>query len=395
MDYKRCWAAVDLAALSHNYHCIRRFLSPGCRYLAIVKADGYGHGAATVAGQLQKDGADWFGVATMEEALDLRRQGIYRPILVLGYTDPAAAPILASNTITQTLFSEEYALQLAAEAAKAGCVVDCHVKIDTGMSRLGFYFQDIERDKEAVSVVAEACRRPGLIPEGIFTHFAVADGGENGKAFTLKQFSCFMALIAELEKQGITFKIHHCANSGAILDYPEMHLDMVRAGVILYGMEPSLSVEHHADFRPVLSLHSVISHVKEIEPGSDISYDRTFTAKERMRVATIPVGYADGYSRRLSNRGSVLIHGTRCPILGKVCMDQCMVDVSAVPQAKVGDTVTLIGRDGEDEITAAEIAGIMETIHYEVVCDISKRVTRVYLKNGKEVSVLDCILDKY
>ena len=395
MDYKRCWAAVDLAALSHNYHCIRRFLSPGCRYLAIVKADGYGHGAATVAGQLQKDGADWFGVATMEEALDLRRQGIYRPILVLGYTDPAAAPILASNTITQTLFSEEYALQLAAEAAKAGCVVDCHVKIDTGMSRLGFYFQDIERDKEAVSVVAEACRRPGLIPEGIFTHFAVADGGENGKAFTLKQFSCFMALIAELEKQGITFKIHHCANSGAILDYPEMHLDMVRAGVILYGMEPSLSVEHHADFRPVLSLHSVISHVKEIEPGSDISYDRTFTAKERMRVATIPVGYADGYSRRLSNRGSVLIHGTRCPILGKVCMDQCMVDVSAVPQAKVGDTVTLIGRDGEDEITAAEIAGIMETIHYEVVCDISKRVTRVYMKNGKEVSVLDCILDKY
>ena len=202
-------------------------------------------------------------------------------------------------------------------------------------------------------------------------------------------------IIAELEKQGITFKIHHCANSGAILDYPEMHLDMVRAGVILYGMEPSLSVEHHADFRPVLSLHSVISHVKEIEPGSDISYDRTFTAKERMRVATIPVGYADGYSRRLSNRGSVLIHGTRCPILGKVCMDHCMVDVSAVPQAKVGDTVTLIGRDGEDEITAAEIAGIMETIHYEVVCDISKRVTRVYLKNGKEVSVLDCILDKY
>ena len=270
-----------------------------------------------------------------------------------------------------------------------------HVKVDTGMSRLGFYFQDIERDKEAVSVVAEACRRPGLIPEGIFTHFAVADGGENGKAFTLKQFSCFMALIVELEKQGITIKIHHCANSGAILDYPEMHLDMVRAGVILYGMEPSLSVEHHADFRPVLSLHSVISHVKEIEPGSDISYDRTFTAKERMRVATIPVGYADGYSRRLSNRGSVLIHGTRCPILGKVCMDQCMVDVSAVPQAKVGDTVTLIGRDGEDEITAAEIAGIMETIHYEVVCDISKRVTRVYLKNGKEVSVLDCILDKY
>ena len=392
---KRTWAQIDLDAAAHNFKEIRRYVGNRSMVCCVIKADAYGHGAVRMAEEYEALGADWLALSNIEEALQVRRAGIKLPLLVLGYTPAEAADVLAENDIAQCAYSAEYCAALSENAVKSGVKVKIHVKVDTGMSRLGFYFQDIERYKEAVSVVAEACRRPGLIPEGIFTHFAVADGGENGKAFTLKQFSCFMALIAELEKQGITFKIHHCANSGAILDYPEMHLDMVRAGVILYGMKPSLSVEHHADFRPVLSLHSVISHVKEIEPGSDISYDRTFTAKERMRVATIPVGYADGYSRRLSNRGSVLIHGTRCPILGKVCMDQCMVDVSAVPQAKVGDTVTLIGRDGEDEITAAEIAGIMETIHYEVVCDISKRVTRVYLKNGKEVSVLDCILDKY
>ena len=297
-----------------------------------------------------------------------------------------AADVLAENDIAQCAYSAEYCAALSENAVKSGVKVKIHVKVDTGMSRLGFYFQDIERDKEAVSVVAEACRRPGLIPEGIFTHFAVADGGENGKAFTLKQFSCFMALIAELEKQGITFKIHHCANSGAILDYPEMHLDMVRAGVILYGMEPSLSVEHHADFRPVLSLHSVISHVKEIEPGSDISYDRTFTAKERMRVATIPVGYADGYSRRLSNRGSVLIHGTRCPILGKVCMDQCMADLSQVPDAQIGDTAIIYGNGSDNAPDIQEISQLAQNNKNEIVSRLSSRPARIYMNTDREAT---------
>ena len=306
----------------------------------------------------------------------------YAFIPSLGYTPAEAADVLAENDIAQCAYSAEYCAALSENAVKSGVKVKIHVKVDTGMSRLGFYFQDIERDKEAVSVVAEACRRPGLIPEGIFTHFAVADGGENGKAFTLKQFSCFMALIAELEKQGITFKIHHCANSGAILDYPEMHLDMVRAGVILYGMEPSLCVEHHADFRPVLSLHSVISHVKEIEPGSDISYDRTFTAKERMRVATIPVGYADGYARGLSNKGYVLIHGKKAPICGRVCMDQFMVDVTEIPEAKEGDPVTLLGKDGSECITMEELGELSGRFNYEFACLITPRVPRICIQES-------------
>ena len=276
---KRTWAQIDLDAAAHNFKEIRRYVGNRSMVCCVIKADAYGHGAVRMAEEYEALGADWLALSNIEEALQVRRAGIKLPLLVLGYTPAEAADVLAENDIAQCAYSAEYCAALSENAVKSGVKVKIHVKVDTGMSRLGFYFQDIERDKEAVNVVAEACRRPGLIPEGIFTHFAVADGGENGKAFTLKQFSCFMALIAELEKQDITFKIHHCANSGAILDYPEMHLDMVRAGVILYGMEPSLSVEHHADFRPVLSLHSVISHVKEIEPGSDISYDRTFTAK--------------------------------------------------------------------------------------------------------------------
>ena len=268
MDYKRCWAAVDLAALSHNYHCIRRFLSPGCRYLAIVKADGYGHGAATVAGQLQKDGADWFGVATMEEALDLRRQGIYRPILVLGYTDPAAAPILASNTITQTLFSEEYALQLAAEAAKAGCVVDCHVKIDTGMSRLGF---DAENEN-TVLMVEKLAQSGSLRITGIFTHFAVADEDTAvSMAFTERQFTLFMEVCNRLQADGVNVGLRHCCNSAGTLLHPEYHLDMCRLGLSQYGLDPDPCMKALLEIRPAMSLYTVVSMVKEIPAGATVS----------------------------------------------------------------------------------------------------------------------------
>ena len=379
---KRTWAQIDLDAAAHNFKEIRRYVGNRSMVCCVIKADAYGHGAVRMAEEYEALGADWLALSNIEEALQVRRAGIKLPLLVLGYTPAEAADVLAENDIAQCAYSAEYCAALSENAVKSGVKVKIHVKVDTGMSRLGFYFQDIERDKEAVSVVAEACRRPGLIPEGIFTHFAVADGGENGKAFTLKQFSCFMALIAELEKQGITFKIHHCANSGAILDYPEMHLDMVRAGVILYGMEPSLSVEHHADFRPVLSLYSVISHVKEIEPGSDISYDRTFTAKERMRVATIPVGYGDGYPRSLSNKGYVLIHGKKAPIRGRVCMDQFMVDVTEIPEAKEGDPVTLLGKDGSECITMEELGELSGRFNYEFACLITPRVPRICIQES-------------
>ena len=386
---KRTWAQIDLDAAAHNFKEIRRYVGNRSMVCCVIKADAYGHGAVRMAEEYEALGADWLALSNIEEALQVRRAGIKLPLLVLGYTPAEAADVLAENDIAQCAYSAEYCAALSENAVKSGVKVKIHVKVDTGMSRLGFYFQDIERDKEAVSVVAEACRRPGLIPEGIFTHFAVADGGENGKAFTLKQFSCFMALIAELEKQGVTFKIHHCANSGAILDYPEMHLDMVRAGVILYGMEPSLSVEHHADFRPVLSLHSVISHVKEIEPGSDISYDRTFTAKGRMRVATIPVGYGDGYPRSLSNKGYVLIHGKKAPIRGRVCMDQFMVDVTDIPDVKFGDKVTLVGKDGDEFLPVETLSDLSGRFNYEFVCDLGKRIPREYIQNGQVIEQVD------
>ena len=268
MDYKRCWAAVDLSALSHNYHSIRRFMSEGCRYLAIVKADGYGHGAGTVAARLQKEGADWFGVATMEAALKLRRQGIYRPILVLGYTDPAAAPILASNTITQTLFSEEYALQLAAEAARAGCTVDCHVKIDTGMSRLGF---DAENEN-TVPLVEQLAQSGSLHLTGIFTHFAVADEDtEVSRDFTERQFTLFMQVCNRLQAAGVNVGLRHCCNSAGTLLHPAYHLDMCRLGLSQYGLDPDPCMKDLLDIRPAMSLYTVVSMVKEIPAGATVS----------------------------------------------------------------------------------------------------------------------------
>ena len=337
MDYKRCWAAVDLAALSHNYHCIRRFLSPGCRYLAIVKADGYGHGAATVAGQLQKDGADWFGVATMEEALDLRRQGIYRPILVLGYTDPAAAPILASNTITQTLFSEEYALQLAAEAA------NCSLHIT-----------------------------------GIFTHFAVADEDTAvSMAFTERQFTLFMGVCNRLQADGVNVGLRHCCNSAGTLLHPAYHLDMCRLGLSQYGLDPDPCMKALLDVRPAMSLYTVVSMVKEIPAGATVSYGRQYTAPTPRRIATVAIGYADGYPRSLSNRAEMLLHGKRAPVIGRVCMDQLMLDVTDIPEACMGDIAVVAGSEGGESVTFDDMARWAGTINYEIICGISKRVPRV------------------
>lgn len=390
---KRTWAQIDLDAAAHNLAVIRRRIGEKPLLCCVIKADAYGHGAVRLAKEYEALGADWLALSNIEEALQLRRAGVSLPMLVLGYTPPEAALELAENNISQCAYSAEYCAALSENAVRSGVSVKIHIKADTGMSRLGFYFQDAVRDAAAVEEITAACRLPGLIPEGIFTHFAVSDGGADGEAYTRRQLSCFTALVAALGEKGVTFPICHCANSGATLDYPESYLDMVRAGVILYGLEPSEDVAQPDDFRPVLSLKTVISHVKEIEPGTDVSYGRTYTAQSRVRVATVPIGYADGYSRQLSNRGFMLVHGVRCPILGKVCMDQCMIDVSAVPAAQVGDTVTVIGRDGGGEITVDELAALLGTIHYEIVCGISKRVTRVYLKDGKEDSVFDCILD--
>ena len=390
---RRTWAEIDLDALAQNFREVRKAADPKAMVCCVVKADAYGHGAVRVAREFASLGADWFAVSNLEEALQLRQAGIETPVLVLGYTPADKAGTLSRENISQCVYSLEYARDLSRFAQEAGVEVNIHLKIDTGMSRLGFYYQDISRDEAAVEEVKEACSLPGLVPQGIFTHFAVSDEGQAGDAFTMRQFGCLKEMIESLARAGVTFPVRHCANSAGVFDYPLSHLDMVRAGIVLYGLYPSGELRSRPALKPALALKSVVSHVKTLLPGATVSYGRKFTAQHEMRVATVPVGYADGYPRLLSPGGAeVLIGGKRCPILGRICMDQLMADVTALDQVRVGDTVTLIGRDGEEEITADELAEKEGTINYEVVCALSKRVPRVYVKNGKVDSIYDALL---
>ncbi len=395
---RRTWAEIDLDALANNYRRVREAADPKARVCCVVKADGYGHGALRISAELQSLGADWFAVSNLEEALQLRRGGIERPILVLGFTPPEEAAALSEGNISQCVYSTDYAEKLSLCAGAVGGKVKIHAKIDTGMSRLGFYFQDIFRDEAAIDEVIRACSLPGLIPEGVFSHFAVSDEGKEGDAFTMRQFGCFKEMSEALVRAGVGGDkppLRHCANSAAVFDYPLSHLDMVRAGVVLYGLYPSGQLRARPDLRPVLSLRSVVSHVKTLLPGATVSYGRKFTAEHEMRVATVPVGYADGYPRALGPGGAaVLIRGQRCPVIGRICMDQLMADVSGVEGAAMGDRVTLIGRDGGEEITAGEVAGWEGTINYEVVCALSKRVPRVYLNGGKVESIYNQLLNE-
>lgn len=395
---RRTWAEIDLDALANNYRIVRGSTDPRAMVCCVVKADCYGHGALRTAAELQSLGADWFAVSNLEEALQLRRGGIVRPVLVLGFTPPEEAGALAKGDISQCVYSMDYGEKLSLCAAAMGVKVKAHLKIDTGMSRLGFYFQDIFRDEGAIGEVIKACSLPGLLPEGVFSHFAVSDEGEEGDAFTMRQFGCFKELSEALVRAGIGSGqplLRHCANSAAVFDYPLSHLDMVRAGVVLYGLYPSAKLRARPELRPVLALRSVVSHVKTVQPGATISYGRKFTAEREMRVATVPVGYADGYPRALGTGGAaVLIRGRRCPVLGRICMDQLMADVTELPEASMGDRVTLIGRDGGEEISAGEVAGWEDTISYEVVCALSKRVPRVYLKDGRVESIYNQLLSE-
>lgn len=388
---RRTWAEINLDALAANFHTIRSATNPKAAVCCVVKADGYGHGAQRISRELEALGADWFAVSNLEEALQLRQEGIKKPILVLGFTPAEEAAALARENISQCVYSTDYAKALSENAVRAGVRVKIHAKIDTGMSRLGFYFQDINRDEAAIQEVKAACTLPGLVPEGIFSHFASADEGAKGDAFTMRQFGCFKEMSEAMTREGIVFPVRHCANSAAVFDYPLSHLDMVRAGVVLYGLAPSGELRAQPDLKPVLSLRSVVSHVKRVRAGAAISYGRTFTAAEEMLVATVPVGYADGYSRRLEG-AQVLIQGRRCPVVGRICMDQLMADITALKDVSIGERVTLIGRDGEEEITATEVASWEGTINYEVVCALSKRVPRVYLKDGKIDSIYNQLL---
>ena len=384
---RRLWAEINMNAVEANYNAIRSTIGDDVKLCCVVKADAYGHGAVELCRLYHKLGADFFAVSNLDEALEIRDNGIEEPILILGYTPPDRCRDLAAGEIRQAVYSLDYAHRLSDECEKAGVDVKIHIKLDTGMSRIGFICQEFPRDNNSVEEIKEACMLQHLIPEGVFTHFAVADDGADGESFTMQQYTCFTHTIEALEANGISFEIRHCSNSGAIMDYPKFRLDMVRAGIILYGYAPSEKVASDLQLQPALRLKTLISHIKTVKKGATVSYGRTFTAERDMRIATVPVGYADGFIRAYAKDGYMFVwdktkkFGRNCKIIGRICMDQTMLDVTDFPEAEIGNVVVVFGNGKDGEPTAEDIARWGNTISYEVLCAVSKRVPRLYRTN--------------
>lgn len=369
---KRTWAEISLENLRHNYEAIRKSLPAGCRFLGVVKADAYGHGALPVSRLLQEAGADYLAVSCLDEALELRRGGITMPILILGHTPYEYTDTLIEEKITQTVTCLAKALEYSAEAVRLGKELKIHIKLDTGMSRLGFlcagdYFE------EGVDNVIRSCRLPGLNPEGVYTHFAVSDEpDEDSEAYTRAQFKLFMDVIAAVKARGgVEFSIRHCANSGATAAYPEMALDMVRPGLLLYGYGDSSG---KLGLLPCMRLVTTVSTIKFYEPGTSVSYGRRFTTDRRTRMGVLAIGYADGLPRLISNKCSFAAKGGFAPQRGSICMDMCMVDLTELPQVDVGSEVELFGPMN----SIYKLSDAAQTIPYELLCAVSKRVPRVY-----------------
>ncbi|MBR4766801.1 MAG: alanine racemase [Clostridia bacterium] len=388
--FRRTWLDIDTDALRENYEQICSKLASGARVMAVVKADAYGHGVEQIVKELTGCGCEWFAVSNLEEAMQVKDAAPDSSVLILGYTPPEYAERLAFNGISQAVFNPEYAKALSENAVKNGVQVRIHIKVDTGMSRLGFTYHDSVADCETASEVAQASRLEGLYPEGIFTHFACADE-ENGEAFTRVQYDLFIGLVHEVEKLGVKFETRHCCNSAATVIYPEMQLDMVRPGIILYGLAPSEFIGQSIKLRPVMKMKTVVSMVKEIPEGTPISYGRTFTSEHNMKIATVPVGYADGLPRALSGKAKMLVNGKEVPVVGRICMDQCMLDVTGIDGIKEGMTVTVFGSENNTVDNIASNAGV---INYEIICGINKRVPRVYLEDGGVVAISDYLESK-
>ncbi len=385
---KRTWAEVSLDALAHNVTALRRNLPPRCRFLGVVKADAYGHGAVPIARELTALGAEYLAVSNFEEALQLRRADIALPILILGYTPAEFAVEEAALGITQEVHSLDYGKALSAALDGSGHTLNIHMKIDTGMSRLGFFGYD---RPETVPELLELSALPGLHTEGIFMHFAVSDTpGQD--AYTQLQHQRFETILAALAAHGLRPEIVHCANSGATIAYPQFAHDMVRPGIATYGLDPSGDLRGMADLMPLMSLKTTIAAIRPFAPGITVSYGRTYETPSARTLAVCPIGYADGLPRRLSGQIHFLLHGRQVPVVGRICMDMCMVDVTDVPETQVGDPVTVVGRDGDREITWDRWADLLGTISYELVCGISKRVPRLYLRDGRTVDVLQYIV---
>lgn len=375
---RRTWAEIDLDALAHNYRQARKRIGPGVKYLGVVKADAYGHGAVQAASQLERLGTDYLAVSSLDEALELRRGGIGAPVLILGHTPPEMVPQLIANHITQAVSAQVKAEEYSAAASACGGTLKVHIKVDTGMSRLGFLVRD-GHFEGGVEAIARSCGLPNLEAEGIFTHFSVSDEDDGAsEAYTRQQFGIFTGVLDALAARGRTFALRHCANSGALARYPEMYLDMVRPGIALYGAGAD---RRRLELKPVMTLKSSVSTIKIFDPETDISYGRTFRTRGKTRVGVLPVGYADGLFRGLSNRMAVRTASGPAPVVGRICMDMTMVDLSELPDVRVGDEVEIFGgRQPVDDLAAA-----LGTIPYELTCAVSKRVPRLYIRGGRVV----------
>ncbi|MBR5510024.1 MAG: alanine racemase [Lachnospiraceae bacterium] len=383
-NYLRVCAEINLDAVAYNFRSMKENLVPGTQIIAVTKTDGYGHGAVPIAKMIEGYDYVWgFATATIEEALLLRKEGIQKPILILSFVFPDVYEEVVAYDLRPTVFKLSMARQLSEEAVRQGKTVHMHIKVDTGMSRIGFLDH-----AENADVIKEISQLPNVDIEGLYTHFAKAD--ERDKSSVKEQFERYQEFSRLLNERGVDIKLHHCGNSAAIFDLREMNLDAVRAGIAIYGLYPSEEVNKFAvPITPVMSLKSHVVFIKEIEAGTAVSYGGTFVADHTMKVATIPVGYGDGYPRALSNKGWVLIRGHQAPIIGRICMDQFMVDVTHIADVQEGDFVTLIGSQGGREITMEDMGELSGRFNYELACDIGKRVPRRYWKDGKVVACQD------
>jgi len=374
------WAEIDLDKLAHNMREVRRIAKSG-NIIAVVKADAYGHGAIDVAPVLLENGANRLAVAIQSEAIELRRSGIECPIMVLGFTPPNLIDNLLKYDIEQTVFSYEFAKKISKMAVKKNKIAKIHIALDTGMGRIGY----LPNDKSAQEVY-NISKLPNIIIEGMFCHFSSAD--EKDKTYTYEQVKKYDDFYEKLKEKKVYINIRHIANSAAIIDLPETHYEAVRPGIIIYGYYPSDEVnKENIDLLPVMTLKTNVVHIKTLPPGEYVSYGRKYKTKEESVIATLPIGYADGYTRLLFQKAKVILKGEFAPVIGRICMDQCMVDVTGINGVKVGDEVILIGEDGKNKFTADIVAELIGTISYEVVCMVGKRVPRVYIKKGKVVKI--------
>lgn len=388
---KRTWAKVDLDAIENNFWEIKKALNEGTKIMCVLKADAYGHGAEALAHLYEELGADWFAVSNIEEAIQLRGDGITTPILILGYTPANEAVKLSENNISQAVFSKKYAMDLSNEAKSKNVKVNVHIKLDTGMSRLGFLFQDENRDKSALDEIESVSKLPNLNLEGIFTHFAVSDEPGFGEEKTAEQYRLFKFAVDKLEERKVHIPLKHCSNSAGILNYKNMNFDMVRAGIILYGLYPSNFRKTELNLVPAMTLKSVISLIKKVPAGTKISYGCTYTTKHDTKIATVPIGYADGYLRLFSGKAYIMVDGKRAAVIGRICMDQMMVDVTDVENVSENSEVIIFGGEKENTVTLDELAKIANTINYELLCILSKRVPRIYVRKNQLVDQLNYI----